>query len=357
MYLAPLNYDRFFKKVFSHLHIAKAFLQDFLDVEIEEIESLEKTQFLTHESAKLEFDFRCKIKGTDIIVDMQQWYKPDVIKRFYLYHCASTVLQLERLPEKKLPVAQPDKRSKTKDYRIVSPVLTLIWMVNDNLNFTENYAAYSIAPENAISFLQNEGLWQNSSMKEVIEMRNNIVKTLNKKDKELDFLPKNRLIFMFQSNIVQDEMLSKYYKWFDFAEKTLNKKNQKEDFELYEKDAVLKEIMVLINKKGLDKSDFDYIETEDEHIELINRTLEGEFIKGEESGFVKGKDVGFVEGEEVGFVKGEEVGFVKGEEVGFVKGQIDTILRLHKKGKTANEISDLLDIPLLEVISIIEKHK
>lgn len=349
MYLAPLNYDRFFKKVFSHLHIAKAFLQDFLDVEIEEIEPLEKTHFLTHESAKLEFDFRCKIKGADIIVDMQQWYKPDVIKRFYLYHCASTVLQLERLPEKKLPILQPDRRAKTKDYRIVSPVLTLVWMVNDNLHFTENYMAYSIAPENAISFLQNEALWQNTSMKEIIEMRNNIVKTLSKTDKELDFLPKNRLIFMFQSNIVQDEMMSKYYKWFDFAEKTLNKENEKADFEVYEKDEILKEIMVLINEKGLDKADFDYIETEDEHIELINRTLQGEFIKGEEAGFVKG--------EEVGFVKGEEAGFVKGEEVGFVKGQEDVILRLHKKGKTADEVSDLLDIPVKQVVTIIEKTK
>lgn len=27
MYLVPLNYDRFFKKKFSHTHIAKAFLE------------------------------------------------------------------------------------------------------------------------------------------------------------------------------------------------------------------------------------------------------------------------------------------------------------------------------------------
>lgn len=341
MYLAPLNYDRFFKKVFSHLHIAKAFLQDFLDVEIEEIESLEKAHFLTHESAKLEFDFRCKIKGADIIVDMQQWYKPDVIKRFYLYHCASTVLQLERLPEKKLPISTPDKRAKTKDYRIVSPVLTLVWMVNDNLRFKENYAAYSIAPENAITFLENEALWQNGSIKEIIEIRNDIVKTLAKTDKELDFLPKNRLIFMFQNNIVEDEMMSKYYKWFDFAEKTLNKENEKIDFEPYEKDDIFKEIMLLINEKGLDKSDFDYIETEDEHIELINRTLQGEFIKGEHEGFVRGKDVGFVEGKDVGFVEGQE----------------DVVIRLYKKGKRLTEIADLLDIDLEQINAIIERAR
>lgn len=334
MYLAPLNYDRFFKKVFSHLHIAKAFLEDFLGVEIEEIEALEKTHFLTHESSKLEFDFRCRIKGTDIIVDMQQWYKPDVIKRFYLYHCASTALQLERLPEKKLPIAQADKRAKTHDYRIVSPVLTLIWMVNDNLGFNENYIAYTIAPETAISFLQNEVLWEKDSIKEILETRNQIIQTLNKKDKELDFLPKNRLFFIFQSNIVKDEKMSKYFKWFDFAEKTLNKENEEEDFKPYENDAIFKEIIFLINEKGLDKSDLDYIETEEEHIELVNRALQGEFEKGKEVGFVEGKDVGFVEGGD--------------------KKEEETVIRLYKKGKTVEEISDLLDIDLARILNIIQ---
>lgn len=334
MYLAPLNYDRFFRKVFSHLHIAKAFLEDFLDEEIEEIELLEKTQFLTHESSKLEFDFRCKIKGADIIVDMQQWYKPDVIKRFYLYHCASTTLQLERLPEKKLPTITPDKRAKSHDYRIVSPVLTLVWMVNDNLRFEENYIAYTIAPEMMISFLEDESLWQNASIKEILAARNAIVKTLQKKDKELDFLPQNRLIFMFQSNIVQDKSkLAKYYKWFDFAEKTLNKENEEADFNNYKKDEIMKEIMALINEKGLDKSDFDYIETEEEHIEMVNRALEGEFIKGKDIGFVEGKDVG----------KEEQVEII--------------VISLHKKGKTDLEIADLLDMGLEKIRSILEKAK
>ena len=40
MYLAPLNYDRFFKKVFSEIAIAQQFLEDFLDVNIESIESI-----------------------------------------------------------------------------------------------------------------------------------------------------------------------------------------------------------------------------------------------------------------------------------------------------------------------------
>ncbi|MGE5340776.1 MAG: hypothetical protein ACM3SY_07870, partial [Candidatus Omnitrophota bacterium] len=86
MYLAPLNYDRFFKRVFSDLNIAKAFLEDFLDVPIEEIKKLENENRLTDDATSVEFDFRCKIKGSYVIIDMQQWYKRDIGKRFYLYH-------------------------------------------------------------------------------------------------------------------------------------------------------------------------------------------------------------------------------------------------------------------------------
>jgi hypothetical protein len=61
MYLAPINYDRFFKKVFSHLDIAQQFLEDFLEVKITNIQFLDKQHFLTDDSAKVEFDFRCSI--------------------------------------------------------------------------------------------------------------------------------------------------------------------------------------------------------------------------------------------------------------------------------------------------------
>jgi len=42
MSLAPLNYDRFFIKVFNDSKIAKRFLEDFLDAEILEIEKLDR---------------------------------------------------------------------------------------------------------------------------------------------------------------------------------------------------------------------------------------------------------------------------------------------------------------------------
>ena len=72
MYLAPLNYDRFFKKVFSDLIIAKAFLEAFLGIKIESIERIKEKYKITDDAAFVEFDFRCKINGHYILIDMQQ---------------------------------------------------------------------------------------------------------------------------------------------------------------------------------------------------------------------------------------------------------------------------------------------
>ncbi|OQX96758.1 MAG: hypothetical protein B6I24_10900 [Bacteroidetes bacterium 4572_128] len=50
-YLAPLNYDIFFRKVFKDKSIAKDFLQDFLEIEISSIEELKNKYKLTDEFA------------------------------------------------------------------------------------------------------------------------------------------------------------------------------------------------------------------------------------------------------------------------------------------------------------------
>ena len=95
MFLAPLNYDRFFKKVFAEPRIARCFLEDFLDVKIDEIQPLPNYHKLTDQALGVEFDFRCKIQGQYVIVEMQQWRRPDSVKRFYLYNCLNTALQLD----------------------------------------------------------------------------------------------------------------------------------------------------------------------------------------------------------------------------------------------------------------------
>lgn len=54
--------------------------------------------------------------------------------------------------------------------------------------------------------------------------------------------------------------------------------------------------------------------------------------------------------------EGMEKGMEKGKAEGKQEEKINTILKLYKKGKSVEEISDLLDIPLEEVSAIIESQ-
>ena len=76
MYLAPLNYDRCFRKIFSDEKIAQRFLEDFLGVRITSLERLPQQHRVTDKASIIEFDYRCKVDDGYVIVDMQQWYSP-----------------------------------------------------------------------------------------------------------------------------------------------------------------------------------------------------------------------------------------------------------------------------------------
>ncbi|MDM8552252.1 hypothetical protein QUF72_19355, partial [Desulfobacterales bacterium HSG2] len=210
MYLAPLNYDRFFKKVFSDPEISRRFLEDFLGTEIESIEILKEKHAVTDDAAFVEFDFRCKIRDGYVIVDMQQWYKPDVAQRFYLYHALNTGLQLEKLPKKRIALDKTERRIvKVKDYRNLEPVCTLIWMVDDALKFDSDYVAFRMAPEIVIRFVENEKLWNTREIRDIMRQRAEALRIMSNRTKHLDFLPSNRLVFAFQKNIVKNRKMEK----------------------------------------------------------------------------------------------------------------------------------------------------
>jgi len=216
MYLAPLNYDRFFKKVFSDLFIAQAFLEDFLQVSINSIELLDNTKRLTDQAAAVEFDFRVKIGDQFVIIDMQQWYKPDVAQRFFLYHALNSGLQLETLPQKKLIMDQASGKVKEiKDYRRLEPVTTLVWMVDDSLGFDLDYAAYRLMPHTVLDFLTTDRLWKAPQMKTLLEKRLKVIQDLENDHKGMSFLGQNSLTFMFQKNIIKSDKLQRYKDWFD----------------------------------------------------------------------------------------------------------------------------------------------
>ncbi len=285
MYLAPINYHRFFVKVFSDERIARKFLEDFLDVEIQEFQVLEDKHRITNDAAAVEFDFRCKIQDSYVIIDMQQWYKPDIVQRFFLYHTLNTALQLEELPLKRFDFPAKNKVLKRgKDYRLLAPVYTLIWMVVDTLNFDLDYVSYLMAPEILVDFLNNNRLWREPEIKKLLVERNKVLEVLQNEAKNLDFLPKNRLIFMFQKNIVKNKAMKKYEKWFEFAEKTRNENNAEKDFEAYKGDEIFCEMMRRLRKDTLSDEDFYYIEDQKEAWEESERLERGFYEDGKKQG-------------------------------------------------------------------------
>ncbi len=274
MYLAPLNYDRYFKKVFKDTDIAKKFLEDFFDIAIDSIELLTQRHRITDDAVAVEFDFRCKINGHHVIIDMQQWYKPDIVNRFYVYHTINTALQLEEMPNKNIFINE-EVTKETKDYTKLQPVITLIWMVDDTLNFTEDFVAYNMSPEIVSDFITNEKLWLEKDIQKIISERVIALKQLNNETKNLSFLKKNRLIWAFQKNIVKNEKFTKYKAWFELAEKTRNKMNTKTDFLQFEQDKIFAEIIRRICKDALTEDDIKYIENYDKFWDGVKRYEQG----------------------------------------------------------------------------------
>ncbi|MEA3446561.1 MAG: hypothetical protein U9R19_17735 [Bacteroidota bacterium] len=265
MYLAPLNYDRYFKKVFSDLTIAKRFLEDFLNVEIQEIEFLKTKKSISDDSRYVEFDFRCKINDMYIIIDMQQWYKTDVMQRFYVYHALNSALQLEHLPKKIIPL-QDNKTRKVHDYGELLPVITLIWMVHDTFEFTVDYIAYTLAPENVSEFIKKDVLWKNNDIKELLAERDKQKDLLTNPARNLDFLSSNRLIYVFQKNIVKNKKYKKYYDWFELADKTLRKVEEKREYARYAQDEIFAKVIRRLLKSLDEPESIGYINDYEEYL-------------------------------------------------------------------------------------------
>lgn len=333
MYLAPLNYDRYFKKVFSDPAIAKAFLQDFLGVTIESLEMLPKERLLTDDAIYVEFDFRCKIEDSYVIIDMQQWFKPDIVQRFYLYHALNTGLQLEALPQEAVTFAGLKRLKATKDYRDLEPVITLIWMVDDTLGFHENYVSYVMTPELVLEFLREDRLWQEPELKALLQERERLLLLTENKQKHLDFLPKNRLIFAFQKNIVRNTQTAPYNRWFRFAEKTKNAANAPADFSEFEHDAIFAEIMRRLNRQALPAEDEEYIEYE--------RDVRAQISRWEQNIYEDAMKEGMKEGLKEGEKKGREDALSQ------------MILTMARKGKTAEQIAEMTDLPFEEIRRIL----
>jgi len=395
MYLAPLNYDRFFKKVFGKKKFAKAFLEDFLNIKIKKIEILQRKNFITDKSLPVEFDYRCELdNGEQIIIEMQQWYKTDVIRRFYLYHTLSTSLQLENLEEKIISIDdKTGKIIKDKLYNDLKPSITLIWMVDDTLEFDEDFVTFKMGVEELQNFVKNDTLW-NGSFEEILRERKRVLNIENNDTKGLDFISQNKLTFIFQKNIVKNfksenkkpENKEKYSRWFDFALKTKNKKNKKSDFKDYEADKLFIDIMNVLLKDRLTEEEIKYITKEEELKDaylkytavLLDKEKEAlKAMKKAEEATKRTKVA--VEKAEVAEVKAKEAAKkaeeaakkakeaeVKAKEADVKASKLEkekedvltrhkkAILRFYKKGFSVKEIAEDFDMTEKEVVKLLK---
>lgn len=341
MYLAPLNYDRFFKKVFSDTNIAKNFLEDFFDKTITDIKKLDEKHRITDDAAIVEFDYRCKINGKYIIIDMQQWHKSDVVKRFYLYHTLNTGLQLESLGTRSI-TDEADVKSnkiKQKNYNRIEPVYTIIWMVDDNFNFKQDYAEFSLQHQSAVEFIRDDGLWLDGDINNITSRRDEVVEVLNNKTKDIHFLSENKLVFMFQKNIVNNlknnRSQVKYSKWFDFALKTKNKDNIVADFKEFAADSVFTEIIIRLRKDDLTKDDIEYLESEDENIDLLaNFYIEQDYMMAKRT----------IEATEEGIEQGIEQEKIKQDKL-----KIENLTEMFNEGLTIEKASRFSGLSISEI--------
>ncbi len=282
MEILPLNYDKYFKKVFSDTEIAKKFLEDFLDIKIAEIKLLEKDINLTNKARKIRFDFRCKGDDKHFIVEMQHHIN-DVVKRFYLYHSTNTSLQLENLPLAERTVldrkTQKYHIKKIRDYSKVTPSISIIWFVDDSFRSDEDFLVFTVLPEKVKDFI-NDKKWGNlneENLEKIIKKHDILKKLIRNRHRELDFLQENKMIYIFQKQVIKNNNEEKYFKWFDFADKSKKKDNKISDFPNYE-EKVFKKLMHILSSKFVPEGELNEVE---------NYFLAHEMLSSETNDFVQ----------------------------------------------------------------------
>ncbi len=350
MFVASLNLDLFFKKVFSNKRVAKKFIEDLLDVRIAEIEFLSVENKLTDESVFVKFDFRCKIRGQYVVIEMQQSYKTDIIKRFYLYHSVSTTLQLETLKPTK-SIKPNGEYYIEKNYSGLEPVITLVWMVDDMLGFKEDFIVYSTLPEAAKDFITDADLWA-KPFDEILNERKKALKILENKGKGLDFFAQNKLIYIFQKNIVKNKRIDlPYYKWFDFAQMSRNPNNKEEDFIQFKKDKDMAEVISRLRKDNLTPDEFKYVSDFPMYEILFERMREDHEIE------LKRREKLTARAEQKAERAEQKVEQEKQKADVLQKTILNIVKRLFEKGDSISIIADTLAISIEETTELVKKIK
>jgi hypothetical protein len=248
-YLLPLNNDGPFKAVFSDPEIAKPFLEAILGVQMTEIELLPTDHKVTNAASIVRFDFRCKIDGQYVIIEMQKVTYNYLIKRFYLYHCLSVALQLEYIQDK-IEIL-PDGREKiTKRYEQLLPTITLDWIALDDFGLRDDFIDFRMYPHELLEFLTEDSFWRGDK-ETLLEMRQKMLKKWKVIESNFGFHAENRLIYLFQKNVVQNASNKPYTRWFEFAQKTLDPNNTEADFKPYVHDLIFSKMIQRLSTQSM----------------------------------------------------------------------------------------------------------
>jgi hypothetical protein len=251
-----------------------------------------------------------------------------------MYHSVNTVLQLEKMPDKSINL-EANKQKEIKDYDKLIPVVTLIWLADDTLNFKDDYVSYTMANEAVLDFIRNKNLWKEENILKILEQRAKCLEIIDNKTKKLDFYQKNKLICAFQPNIVRNKKYSRYLPWFELAEKTRDKLNQKGWFDEYLKDEIFTEIIKRINTESFEQSDWEYIDNYEKFSEQVKR-FEKVFIE-------EGIDIGKEQGIDIGKEQGIDIGLEKSA-INGIKSRFDNEIIYKMTGLTDEQINKLREL-------------
>ncbi len=329
-------------------------------------------------------DSKRNINGQYVIIDMQQWYKAFVVKRFYLYQSLNSALQLENLPKRDFPELS-GRKVDTRIYQELLPTITLIWMSDDNLGFREDFVSFSLYPDQTAEFFKNDALWNSNDFEKMGIEREKILTLLNNNTKDLGFLSQNKLIYAFQKNIVKNKKLTKYFEWFELAEKTRNKNNTEQDFVNYKKNESLMAVIERIKTSEFDYEELSALEALerelalsalwrlDAKIELREEVKEEmtpilkeelkpmlkEELREEVLNEVKEELRGEVLNEVKEEVRGEVLNEVKEELTPKLKEELreEVVLSAFLKGLNPELIASITNLPLSKVLEMIKSYE
>lgn len=226
--VASLRYGVIFKKAFCDVEIFKAFVKDFLDIDLE-IDKVETEKSFTPLIGNVDsrFDLYAEDKKNRVIVDIQHRYYNDHYDRFLHYHCAAMLEQI----------------SNAKSYTPELQVFTIVVLTSNNAH----KSAFSTIYFDPIDYVTGKGLGEIA----------------------------HKIVYLSPKHI-SEKIPAPYQEWLMAIEDSLD---EKVDEHIYHKPEILK-VLKLIEKEGLTPQDRAQIKDEYALESALQKEKKAEYQKG-----------------------------------------------------------------------------